>query len=127
MQGERLMRWASWILLSFVVLAICLEHPVRSDDTKKETFFNGKNLDGWKGLEKFWKVEDGAIVGSTFPDGGKFNTFLCSTKKYKDFELQFQVKLRGEGWSGNSGVQIRSKIANKEHLAVAGPQCDMGD
>jgi len=41
--------------------------------------------------------------------------------------VSFQVKLTGTGWSGNSGVQIRSEVADQEHLAVKGPQCDMGD
>src|SRR5581483_8084377 len=55
----------------------------------------------------------------------KFNTFLCSKKKYKDFELAFQIRLK-DG-KGNSGVQIRSRIDDKEHYAVAGPQADIGD
>ena len=81
---------------------------------------------------QYWSVRDGAIVGSTFPSGLRsFNTFLCSEKKYTDFELQFKVRLRGKDWTGNSGVQIRSKIRDsqqdQEHFAVEGPQCDMGD
>jgi hypothetical protein len=89
--------------------------------------FNGKDFTGWEGLtDEFWSVKDGAIVGSTLPDGIKFNTFLCSKKEYKDFELKFKVKLIGKGWAGNSGVQIRSKIKNKEKYTVAGPQADMG-
>src|SRR5438094_479090 len=32
------------------------------------SLFNGKDLTGWEGLEGAWKVQDGAIVGSTFPD-----------------------------------------------------------
>jgi 3-keto-disaccharide hydrolase len=93
---------------------------------EKETFFNGKDSSGWEGLPDYWSVKEGAIIGST-PNGLKFNTFLCSKKKYKDFELKFQVKLTGKGWTGNSGVQIRSEIFDQEHLAVKGPQCDMGD
>src|SRR5262249_4869436 len=70
-------------------------------------------------------VKDGAIVGAT-PSGGKFNTFLCTKAKYKDFELQFQVKLTGKGWTGNSGVQIRSEVIDKDKFVVKGPQADMG-
>src|SRR3954470_24907961 len=90
-------------------------------------FFNGKDLSGWEGLPEYWSVKDGALVGTTGPDGIKFNTFLCSKKTYKDFELKFQVRLK-DG-RGNSGVQIRSKIhePGRAQYAVAGPQCDIGD
>jgi hypothetical protein len=95
-------------------------------DSPTDEFFNGKNLDGWQGLSDYWSVKDGAIVGAT-PKGLSFNTFLCSKKSYRDFELHFLVKLTGDGWTGNSGVQIRSAVFNLEHYAVRGPQCDMGD
>ena len=87
------------------------------------TLFNGKNLEGFEGLlDQFWSVKDGAIVGASPKEGLKFNTFLCSKKKYKDFEMSFQVKMK----TGNSGIQIRSKIINEKTFAVSGPQCDMG-
>jgi hypothetical protein len=89
--------------------------------------FVPSDLQGWEGLSQYWSVKDGALHGNTHPDGLKFNTFLCSKKKYKDFELSFKVKLTGEGWTGNSGVQIRSRIHDEKHFAVTGPQCDMGD
>src|SRR5262249_15611617 len=88
-------------------------------------FFNGKDLAGWEGLTQHWKVSDGAIVGTTFPDGLGFNTFLCSKRKLRDFELSFQVRLKNG--TGNSGVQIRSEVFDREKLAVKGPQCDIGD
>ena len=111
----------------FLVLCISLFSISNAPGAEdKEKFFNGKDLTGWDGLPAYWSVKDGAIVGAT-PDGLKFNTFLCSKKKYKDFELSFQVKLTGKGWTGNSGVQIRSEIFKPEELAVKGPQCDMGD
>jgi hypothetical protein len=94
----------------------------RAEDTK--AFFNGKNLDGWEGLiDKFWRVEDGAIVGETKEDP-KHNTFLCSKKKYKDFELSFKIRLKNG--VGNSGVQIRSEIADPKKFTVKGPQADIG-
>jgi hypothetical protein len=116
------MRRCVWLLALGVVFTFSAAHA-----GDKAAFFNGKDLTGFEGLlEQFWSVKDGAIVGSTQPKGINFNTFLCSKKKYKDFELQFQVKLTGKGWTGNSGVQIRSKIHNMEKFAVTGPQCDMG-
>jgi hypothetical protein len=105
-------------------LALTLATGLAARGGDNNAFFNGKDLTGWEGLiDKFWSVKDNAIVGSTAPDGIKFNTFLCSKKKYKDFELQFQVKLTK---TGNSGVQIRSHIHNPKTFAVTGPQCDMG-
>src|SRR6516162_10893842 len=121
------MRYVAAVLVALVVCVFWCSGALPMGQTGKDAFFNGKDISGWEGLEKFWSVKEGTLTGSTFPDGINFNTFLCSKKKYKDFELTFQVKLTGKGWSGNSGVQIRSEIANKEHLAVKGPQCDMGD
>jgi len=92
-------------------------------ESKPDTFFNGKDLTGWEGLMQYWSVKDGAIVGYTPKDPG-FNTFLCSKRKYKDFELTFQVRLK-DG-IGNSGVQIRSKIVDPAKFAVGGPQVDIG-
>ena len=119
------MRSVTGLLSLAVLLFLSAANTARSADDSSD-FFNGKDTTGWEGLE-YWSVKDGAIVGSTFPDGQKFNTFLCSKNKYKDFELKLQVKLTGKGWSGNSGIQIRSEVFDKKNLAVKGPQCDMGD
>lgn len=109
----------------FVSFAIGLCLAVSSAQAgEKNALFNGKNLDGFEGLiDQFWSVKDGAIVGQSPKEGLKFNTFLCSKQKFKDFEMSFQVKMTK---TGNSGIQIRSKIINMEKFAVGGPQCDMG-
>jgi len=110
------------ILLALVgMLALGLVGTSRADDDSS-TFFNGKNLDGWEGLTEYWSVQDGAIVGKA--EDLKFNTFLCTKKKYKDFEMKFKIRLK-DG-KGNSGVQIRSKIAVPKEYAVSGPQADVG-
>lgn len=113
------MRMRSGLILSLVLIG----GTVLADDTRE--FFNGQNLEGWQGLERYWSVKEGAIVGSTEPSGIPFNTFLCSKKQYGDFELSFKVRLKGG--RGNSGVQVRSEIFDKEKFAVKGPQCDIGD
>ena len=118
-------------LMLVIGLAICPIRPAFTADDAKADFLGGKELEGWEGLKQHWSVKDGALVGTTYPDGNGFNTFLCSRNNYKDFELKFQVKLQGKEWTGNSGVQVRSKIIDTEdgrkHFAVSGPQCDMGD
>src|SRR5438067_9210845 len=109
--------------IAFALFALGM--PVLADDTATKEFFDGKTLKGWEGLTKFWSVKDGAIVGSTQPSGIKFNTFLCTKNKYRDFELKFQVRLK-DG-AGNSGVQIRSQILDPKTFSVKGPQCDIGE
>jgi predicted Ser/Thr protein kinase len=99
------------------------EIPVIQPEAKEE-FFNGKDLTGWEGLSGHWSVKDGALVGAT-PAGLKFNTFLCSKKKYRNFELKFEVRLSG-GEKANSGVQIRSTLIDPKNFVVRGPQADMG-
>lgn len=74
--------------------------------------FDGKTLNSWSihsGIATY-KVEDGAIVGTTAK--GSPNTFLCTDKQYKNFVLEFDVFL--DSPELNSGVQFRSKIAKKE-------------
>ena len=85
--------------------------------------FDATDLSGWEGQMKYWSIKDGALVGYASEDPRQ-NTCLCSKKKYGDFELRFQVRLKNG--MGNSGVQIRSKLEDAEKFIVAGPQCDMG-
>jgi hypothetical protein len=109
-------------LLFAVALALPLSAgAARADDTSD--FFNGKDLTGWEGLTEYWSAKDGAIVGYTPKDPGH-NTFLCSKKKYKDFELSFKIRLK-DG-VGNSGVQIRSEILDPKKFTAKGPQADIG-
>ena len=83
--------------------------------------FNGKNLNGWDGDPRLWKVMDGAIVGSTEGVTIETNTFLITRKSYKDFILRAQVKLR----NGNSGIQFRSEAL--PNWVVRGYQADAAE
>ncbi|MCM2375066.1 family 16 glycoside hydrolase [Aporhodopirellula aestuarii] len=88
-----------------------------------EILFDGKTLNGWEGLDSFWSVADGAIVGQTTPEHPtKGNTFLIwQGGDVGDFE--FRCKVRFEG--NNSGVQYRSKLVDAENFALAGYQADL--
>jgi hypothetical protein len=111
------------VVFAFVCALVAWAAGAAPGQDDKGGAFLDKDLSGWEGLKQYWSYKDGALVGST-PEGLKHNTFLCSKKKYKDFELKFQVRLK-DG-KGNSGVQIRSEIADKEKFTVRGPQCDIG-
>ena len=107
-------------LLPAVLAALVLAPAVRADDT--EEFLKPEN---WEGRDDIWKLDPKAktIVGETKGDL-KFNTFLCSKKKYGDFEMSFKVQLLDA--AGNSGVQIRSEVFDAKGFRVKGPQVDVG-
>jgi hypothetical protein len=89
-------------------------------------FFDGRTLQGWEGDPRCWKVENGAIVGRMPTDRKMGNTFLYSKRKYRDFDLHVQVRLRGgKGNPGNSGVQVRSTVRDKGTYSIIGPQCEI--
>jgi len=110
--------------VAFLVLACVVGFVSAEEKAGSSSGFVPKDFEGWEGLIKeYWSVQDGALVGYTPKDPG-YNTFLCSKKKYKDFEMTFKVRLK-DG-IGNSGIQIRSKLANEKKFAVHGPQADIG-
>lgn len=77
------------------------------DDGGWVDLFNGKNLDGWEehSGKAQYTVENGVLTGESVAGTG--NSFLCTTKKYENFELELEYKCDA---LLNSGVQIRSEV-----------------
>ena len=108
-----------------------------SASAQEQNLFNGKDLSGWKGLDRLWSVKDGAIQGETLPDPEnpkrgllKHNSFLVWTGgEVEDFELR--LKYRFVSNAGNSGIQFRSKHVEDgvDGPIVSGYQadCDAGN
>ncbi|UUO06385.1 DUF1080 domain-containing protein [Blastopirellula sp. J2-11] len=86
-----------------------------------KSIFDGKTLNGWRGKEQFWSVQDGAITGQTTAENPtKGNTFLIWDQgKVDDFELKLKYKIIG----GNSGIQYRS--TDLGDFVVKGYQADI--
>jgi len=91
------------------------------------SIFNGKDLDGWDGLE-FWSVKDGMIRGETTKEkptrGNTFCIYRGGADKgmLKDFALKLKFRIQ----NGNSGVQYRSFIKDKSNkYRVAGYQAEV--
>jgi putative membrane-bound dehydrogenase-like protein len=94
--------------------------PVLATPENAKDFFNGKDLTGWDGDAKLWRVENGEIVGKS--PGVKHNEWLRSAMAAGDFKLSLQVKLVPN--EGNSGVQFRSDVLPDGD--IKGPQADIG-
>jgi len=92
-------------------------------EEKFKPIFDGKTLDGWEGNPNLWSVEDGAITGVTTDDDPiKANTFLVWKGTAANFVLKLDFKTSKVG---NSGVQYRSKVLDKEKFIVGGYQADI--
>ncbi len=111
-------------------LALTLAASARAEEPGWVPLFDGKSLDGWRvnGGSALYKVEDGAIVGTTVE--GSPNTFLCKGD-FTDFALELEVKCDP---ALNSGVQVRSHVYTKDDPdprdrqragVVYGPQCEI--
>ena len=91
------------------------------------SLFDGKTLDGWDipaAEQKWWKVEDGKIVGGSMEEKVPLNTFLSHSKSYANFDLRFKVKLTKKEGFANSGIQVRSLRKADQHMS--GYQVDAG-
>jgi len=122
------------------LVALCaLSHSAFSEDKPNTdipaagsdgwiSFFNGKDLTGWQGLEGYWSVVDGAIQCSETKENSKqTDLILLASKehpeKFANFEMRYSFKWVTPG--GNSGVQFRGKIDKPEMLHVGGYQADI--
>lgn len=94
--------------------------PMLANADSAKDFFNGKDLTGWDGDPKLWKIENGEIVGKS--PGIKHNEFLKSHLLAGDFRLTLKVKLTPN--SENSGIQFRSEVLPGGD--VKGYQADVG-
>jgi len=105
------------------ILTLHAQHIVTLPETGFQSIFDGKTLSGWDGDPKFWRVEDGSIVGQTTTEKQpKQNTFLIwRGGKPGNFELKLRFRLTGF----NSGIQYRSIELPDIKWAMKGYQADM--
>lgn len=119
-------RWSLFLLWSVLGFLAGVPSRATAQELVEEGFqslFNGSDLSGWEGDEKFWRVEDGVLVGQTTDEiKTPKNTFLVYTgRPFADFELRFSYRVEG----GNSGVQYRSELLDQ--WVVKGLQADFED
>src|SRR3974390_1861789 len=81
--------------------------PGTNDEAGFNLIFDGKTLNGWEGDPKYWRVENGCLVGEITPDTLlKTNSFIIwRGGTTKDFELKAEFRISDRG---NSGINYRS-------------------
>jgi len=83
--------------------------PIAFDDHDGwRSIFDG-SLKDWDGNPEIWKLEGGAIVGTSTPEKPSGTTYiLWKGGEVKNFELKAEMKLEGTGL--NSGIQYRTTV-----------------
>lgn len=110
------------ILSCVLLVAVFAAQASAQNAAASVPLFDGVSLNGWRGDEAVWSVEDGAIVGSTHGVKLQANSFLIYEGQFADFELRCKVQLEGDN---NTGVQYRSRVSDRQNHRVVGYQCDM--
>ena len=105
---------------------VCLIWFLAISSTLAEPLFDGKTFTGWEGdTGGVWRIEDGQIIGGSLEKRQQRNDFLCTTKRYQNFDLHLKIKLAGTEGFVNSGIQFRSERIPSTH-EVTGYQADFG-
>jgi putative heme-binding domain-containing protein len=120
---SRWRRRTTRLRFGLVLIAILSIANTTSAQDNFQSLFNGKDLSGWDGSDKFWSVKDGAIYGETTKDNPTAaNTFLIwKGGEVGDFIFKTRVRFSGN----NSGVQYRSELVDAGEFAVKGYQADL--
>src|SRR5687768_9430625 len=102
---------------------------IAGDELGFHAIFDGKTLAGWEGDERYWRVEDGSLVGEITPATVlKSNTFVIwRGGRPRDFELKLDYRITP---AGNSGINYRSvvvpdPVTPSNKFAMRGYQCDI--
>jgi len=98
--------------------------PPLQDDPGFELIFDGKTLNGWEGDLKYWRVENGCLVGEVTPETLlKRNSFIIWRGGVtRDFELKVEYRVSPRG---NSGINYRSVELPDQPWAMRGYQADI--
>lgn len=103
--------------------------PPSGEEPGFQPIFDGKTLDGWDGDPRYWRVENGCLVGEVTPETLlKSNTFIVwRGGSPGDCEIKADYRITAHG---NSGINYRSvmvadKVTPSNRFAMRGYQADI--
>jgi hypothetical protein len=114
----------SWPARCFHAADGPLSTAATADDTGFELIFDGQTLKGWEGDLKYWRVQNGCLVGEVTPETIlKQNSFIIWRGGVtRDFELKVEYRVSAQG---NSGINYRSLEVEGQPWAMRGYQADI--
>src|SRR5262245_37462846 len=113
------------LLIASAAAAACRSPDEPPAAASARALFDGRTLAGWEGDARFWRVEDGALVGeSTAANPCTETSYLVwNGGELSDFELELEWRFPGAAPGANSGVQFRSLARSTSD--VTGYQADL--
>jgi hypothetical protein len=112
--------------LSSLLVAASLLLAATDRSVVAEPLFDGTTFTGWEGdTAHVWRIENGEIVAGSLDRRQEKNDFLCTKKRYGNFDLRLKIKLAGSEGFVNSGIQFRSERIPESHELI-GYQADFG-
>lgn len=93
-------------------------------DAGFKSIFDGRTLTNWEGDPKYWRVENGCLVGVVTPETVmKQNSFIIwRGGTTRDFELKLEYRISARG---NSGINYRSIEVEGQQFVMRGYQADL--
>ena len=115
-------RFLPCLALIAFALPLAAEEKAPSPPEGFTAIFNGKDLDGWSGSDKYWSVEDGCLTGDRRHAEVQPLHHLAGRQGE-------ELRAAGEGQGhhgGNSGLQYRgTERPDLGESVVTGYQCDV--
>jgi hypothetical protein len=110
--------------IAAIVFSCKTSNVAQNSEKGFNSIFDGKSLKGWSGDTKYWRVENGNIVGEITPETLlKTNSFLTwQGGEPADFELKAEFNITEKG---NSGINYRSVVFPDAPNALKGYQADI--
>ncbi len=121
---KNILKYWQIVLILPTLLMSCKVASTAQNEKGFKSIFDEKTLNGWEGDTKYWRVENGNLVGEITPETLlKTNSFITWTGgEPADFELKGEFNITEKG---NSGINYRSEKLPDVPYALRGYQADI--
>jgi Domain of Unknown Function (DUF1080) len=111
-------------MIFFIFVACTVSKNSQDEEKGFISIFDGKTLNNWEGDSKYWRVENGNLVGEITPETLlKTNSFIIwKGGEPSNFELKGEFNITEKG---NSGINYRSEKLTDIPYALKGYQADI--